>query len=520
MMRNLLLVISLFTGSVVYAQYKDFTKAELKNKVEGAWAAKMIGVMYGREMEFKALGRTYDKPINWYPELIEKALLEDDLYGQLSFMETIEKYNNNATVKQLAHDFAYASFPLCHANLQARKNIFDGIMPPLSGAPQYSMHSDDIDFQIESDFIGFIHPGLTQSAINMCDSVGRIMAYGDGLYGGMFVSAMHSIAYYENDTKKIVRAALKAIPSKSTYAQCIQDVLKSYDKHPHDWKKTWQLIQDKWAANDICIPFHEFNIDAKLNGAYIAIALLYGNNDLEKTMEIAVRCGQDTDCNAANAAAVLGIILGLDNIPTKFKSHLPHIADKNFLHTNYTYNKAVKQTLTLIERNILANGGKVQEDKIRVRIQTPKFKGKYEQAYPDKVMSYQVEMKDRDKWTLKGQWKEFVYGNGDNDLYMMATSPNDRLELEFEGSGISLLGSWNTSGGKADIYIDDKFVKTIDVYFREEAGKYDVNRAHIFHDMNLQPGKHKLTLIVSSQRHPQSTGHNIWIQRAVIYKNN
>lgn len=111
MMRNLLLAISLFTGSVVYAQYKDFTKAELKNKVEGAWAAKMIGVMYGREMEFKALGRTYDKPINWYPELIEKALLEDDLYGQLSFMETIEKYNNNATVKQLAHDFAYASFP-------------------------------------------------------------------------------------------------------------------------------------------------------------------------------------------------------------------------------------------------------------------------------------------------------------------------------------------------------------------------------------------------------------------------
>ena len=518
-MRKLLIVIALSTCTVMSkAQTKTITKTELTDKVKGAWAAKMIGVMYGREMEFKALAKTYDEPIPWYPELIEKALLEDDLYGQLSFMETIEKNNNNATIEQLAYNFANASFALCHANLQARKNIFDGILPPHSGAPKYSMHADDIDFQIESDFIGFIHPGLTQSAINMCDSVGRIMAYGDGLYGGMFVSAMHSIAYYENDSKKIVEQALKAIPSKSKYAKCIQDVVNSFKKNPNDWKITWQLIQNKWADNDICIPFHDFNIDAKLNGAYIAIALLYGNNELEKTMEIAVRCGQDTDCNSANAAAVIGITKGLNQIPEKFKSHLSKFSDNNFLHTNYTYNKAVKQTLVLIEKNILENGGNINDNIISFKIQSPKFKGKLEQSYANKVMSYQFQMKEPSKWKLQGNWEEFRYGDGDNDLYMVATTPKDSLEIEFEGTGISLLGSWNTSGGKADVYIDNKFMKTIDVYFREEAGKYDVNRAHIFHDMNLKNGKHKLKLIVSQEKNKESTGHNIWIERAVIYK--
>ena len=39
---------------------------------------------------------------------------------------------------------------------------------------------------------------------------------------------------------------------------------------------------------------------------YIALALLCGEGDFDKTMEIAIRCGQDTDCNPSTAAGVLG----------------------------------------------------------------------------------------------------------------------------------------------------------------------------------------------------------------------
>ena len=48
-----------------------------------------------------------------------------------------------------------------------------------------------------------------------------------------------------------------------------------------------------------------FNIDAKLNGAYIAMGLLYGNRDLDQTMLISCRCGQDSDCNPSNSGGVL-----------------------------------------------------------------------------------------------------------------------------------------------------------------------------------------------------------------------
>ena len=34
----------------------------------------------------------------------------------------------------------------------------------MSGDPKYNLHANDIDFQIESDFIGLMTPGLPREA--------------------------------------------------------------------------------------------------------------------------------------------------------------------------------------------------------------------------------------------------------------------------------------------------------------------------------------------------------------------
>lgn len=512
----MLLFLLIFSASAGN-KYRIITRKDLKDKISGGWAAKMIGVTYGHEMEFKAVGKMFDGEIPWKPEMVEESLLEDDIYGQLNFMMIMEKFGQNVSAEKLSEGFANAKFSLCHANLQGRKNFMDGIMPPLSGTPMYNMHADDIDFQIESDFIGFINPGMPCSSAKMCNKVGRIMAYGDGLYGGIFLSTMHTLAYFDNNLERIVTDALKAIPANSTYALCIRDVINGYKKHPHDWRKTWQEIQDKWGKTDICIPYHDFDIDAKINGAFVVIGLLYGHGDFETTMQISIRCGQDTDCNSSNAAAVLGIVKGYSNIPEKFKSYIPVIADSNFMHTDYSYKKAVSQSLKFINENVIANGGQINGDFYKIKVQAPSFKGKLEQSFPDMSMSYQVQVRDSAKWTFKGLWKDFVYGDGDPDLYKMATDPGASFEIPFEGTGITLLGSWNVDGGRANVYVDGKFVRKIDTYYREEAGKYDVNRAHIFHLLNLKPGKHTLNLIVAEDKNPKSTGYKIWVERIVVY---
>lgn len=495
----------------------EISEDVMTDKVKGAWAGKMIGVMYGRPMEFAANSAIYSDSIYWQPENIGKALLEDDIYGQLNFMMTMEKYGQDVSIDSLAKNFAYADFALCHANLQGRKNYFDGIPAAELSLPCNSIHCEDIDFQIECDFIGFINPCMPQSSNALCEKVGAIMSAADGMYAGMFVSAMHTLAYELSDPKEIIEKALLAIPQESGYAQCVKDVLAAYDNNPEDWQAAWDLLNEKWAPYDICTPYLPFNIDAKLNGAYVVMGLLYGQRDWGKTMEITVRCGQDTDCNTATAAAVLGLIDGYEAIPDVYKSHLPQIADSCFSHTDYSYNKAVAQSLVFIKENVERNGGSFADGVYRIKRQQP-VAAPFVKGFAGLEVAELVPIADQSRWTLTGDWIDFVYGEGDDALYKVATVPGDSCSVDFEGSGVAILGSWNTDGGRAQVSIDGNPVKTVDTYYVTEAGKFEGNRAYLFYTLDLPKGKHTLSLVNQDEANPKSNGNKIYIEKILVYK--
>ena len=145
-------------------------------------------------------------------------------------------------------------------------------------------------------------------------------------------------------------------------------------QHPDDWQKVWQLIEDKWDKDEPCPEgaLKPFNIDAKLNGAYVALGLLYGGRDFGKTIEIATRTGQDSDCNPASAGGILGVMLGYQAIPDEWKSGIPAIADKKFSYTDFTFHtindSTEKRTLALIQKT----GGRIEGDKVFVKTQSPK----------------------------------------------------------------------------------------------------------------------------------------------------
>lgn len=492
-------------------------KDVMADKVKGAWAGKMIGVMYGRPMEFAVTDRMFTDSIHWKPENITAALNEDDIYGQLNFMKTMELYGQDVSIDLLAKNFAYAEFPLCHANLQARKNYFDGIPATELSTPANSIHCEDIDFQIECDFIGFVNPCMPQSSNDMCKKVGAIMSAADGMYAGMFVSAMHALAYDFSDIDSIVDMALHAIPKESAYAQCVRDVIACHKADPDDWEAAWHFMNEKWASYDVCTPYLPFNIDAKLNGAYVVMGLLYGDGDWYKTMEITIRCGQDTDCNTATAAAVLGVICGYEAIPDDLKSHIPAIADECFLHTDYSFNKAVSQTLEFISQNVEANGGKVNDDAYIIERQKPKAP-KFVKGFNGIKVASLTSVSDTDKWNFKGDWTDFAYGDGDDAPYKVSNTPGDEFEIDFDGTGVALMGSWNTDAGRADIFIDGDFIKTIDTYYVAEAGKYEGNRAYLFYVIDLPERRHTLKLVNNPERNPRSTANKIYVEKILAYE--
>lgn len=526
MKTNLLLVLMLVVIAVTTScnkKQKDDTRTisneTLKDKIAGGWAGKMIGVTYGAPTEFKAQGKTYDDPIKWIPSDVKGSIWQDDIYVQLSFLMAMDKYGINAPAKKFQEIFAKAGFQLWHANVQARKNFYDSIFPPQSGHPDYNIHADDIDFQIEADYIGFMCPGMPQTANKIADKIGHIMNYGDGVYGGVFVSALYAEAYFENDILKIIDKALLTIPAESDYSKIVKEVVLLYQHNPLDWRAAWAELEAKWGKEQICGAGTTFNIDAKLNGAFIVMGLLYGEGNPAKTMEVATRCGQDSDCNPSNAMAVLGVIKGLKGLPEEYQQAVNAMGDSLFDNTTYTFNSAVDKTIVYAQKLAVENGGEATEKELKVRVQQPQAFA-LEVAFPKLVFDRKISVFAKEGVEIKGEW---AYVNPNDPTKLEATSKakysakaGDEISFAFEGTGVSLVGNWFRDGGKADIFVDGELKRTIDCYY--DFARQQLENMNLYHITNLTQGKHTIKAVVKGEKRPEAIAANVYISEILVFK--
>ena len=502
------------------ADIRTISTEILKDKIAGGWAGKMIGVTYGAPTEFRAQGKTFEDSIIWVPSDVKGSIWQDDIYVQLTFLMTMDQYGIDAPAKKFQELFAKAGYQLWHANVQARKNYFDSIFPPQSGHPDYNIHADDIDFQIEADYIGFMCPGMPQTANKIADKIGHIMNYGDGVYGGVFVAALYAEAYFENDIPKIIDKALLSIPAESDYSKIVKDVILLHQQYSSDWRVAWAELEAKWGSDHICGAGSTFNIDAKLNGAYIVMGLLYGDGDPLKTMEVSTRCGQDSDCNPSNAMAVLGVIKGLSGLPAEYQQAVNAIGDSLFINTTYSFNKAVTKTMEYAQKFAVENGGESTSTELKIKVQEPQV-FPLEVAFPKLVFDKKVNVSAKEGWEMKGNWISDSSPKDPTKIEEISqakysAAAGDEISFSFEGTGVSLVGNWFKDGGKADIFVDGEFKRTIDCYF------YFANQQHenmnLYHITNLADGKHTIKAVVKGEKRPESEGANVYISEVLVFK--
>lgn len=451
---------------------------QLADKIKGGWAAKTIGCTYGGPVEFLHNGTMIQDytPIIWNKDRVKHYYdtfpgLYDDIYVNIIFVNVFERLGLDAPADSFAISFANAGFPLWHANQVAKYNIKQGIMPPMSGHWLNNPHADDIDYQIEADFAGLMSPGMPNSASAISDKVGHIFTYGDGWYGGVYVGALYSMAFVTDDVLVTVEEALNTIPEQSDFYKCIKDVIDWYHKYPDDWKQTWFECQRKWSSEVGCPDgvFLPFDIDAKLNSAYVTIGLLYGKKDFYQTIDIAARCGQDSDCNAATAAGVLGVLLGYENIPEMWKESLYAVEELPFAYTDVSLNRLYKLSLGHAIKAIEAGGGVVNGDQITIKIQQP-VAVNYEKAFEG---HYPVEKKNI------------------NILLQQAS------QFSFDGNGFVLKGYVKCDDedyvADVEMYIDGELVETANLPVAK-ASSIDDRRVDLFHKYQLEDMEHTVVL--------------------------
>ncbi len=489
-----------------YSSKIELSKQQLLNKIKGAWAGQVIGCTYGGPTEFQYCGTMIQDyvPIIWDSTRLEwtykhRPGLYDDIYMDLTFVDIIEKLGIDAPSTAHAKAFANAGYNLWHANQAARYNILQGINPPASGHWMNNPHADDIDFQIEADFAGIMSPAMINAASAICDTVGHIMNYGDGWYGGVFVAAMYALAFVEKDTEVLIQEAMKTIPEKSSFYQCISDVVQWYHQYPDDWRETWFACEKKWSSDVGCPDgvFKSFNIDAKINAAYIVIGLLYGQDDFGKTIEISTRCGQDSDCNPASAAGILGTMIGYESIPVSWKQGIEKVEDLNFSYTDISLNDVYALSLKHALQQIEKNGGKINGDKLLIPIQKPETV-KYEQCFEG----------------------HFPVARTRIDKAIKFLSPeNTKTEVEFTGNGFVITGRalWDKCSN-VDGDHEHELLVTIDDTLTDSI-KMNTNfikrRCEVYWRYGLQNKKHKAELKLLNPK----KGFHIELNDLIVYSN-
>ena len=170
-----------------------------------------------------------------------------------------------------------------------------------------------IGAQIRTDHYGYVNAGYPELAAKTAYQDASFSHTKNGIYGAMFVSAMIAAAFCESDPEACIRTGMSVVPRRSRLYEALERAIEIGKTAP----SRERLFEMLWDAFSSYRWVHTIN-----NAAAVAASLVFARGDFETAVTCAVSNGWDTDCNGATVGSVMGIILGAEGIPDKWKSPL------------------------------------------------------------------------------------------------------------------------------------------------------------------------------------------------------
>jgi len=290
----------------------DWSKYE--DKVMGAWLGKAIGGALGGPIE----GWPRERILSTYGEITDYVKkppdpLNDDPAYEIVGLHALEEYGPQLDATKLALEWLEHLPGGCTAEGVALENLKRGIMPPESGIID-NPFSEWIGAQMKGELWGLIAPGNPELALEYAYMDGIIAHEKNGVYGEIYDAVMISLAFSESDIRKIIETALEYVPPNSRFAEVVRESIKICDE-AKDWQEACKAVEERWGKEYHLV--HTFP-----NIAAVIVALLFGEGDFERSVCISAMCGLDTDCNVGQVGALVGAVIGGENIPAKWKDPL------------------------------------------------------------------------------------------------------------------------------------------------------------------------------------------------------
>lgn len=318
----------------VFGNYYDVMRPgfidmkEYREKLAGCFMGKNIGGTAGAPLEWKRQVNDFDF---YMQELDGNPLPNDDLDIQLLWLVALEEKGLTLDAKTLAEYWLTFVTPHWSEYGTGKINMRAGLLPPVCGTFQ-NEYKHSCGAYIRSEIWAAIAPGAPYIAAKYAyEDAALDHGDGEGTYAEVFIAALESAAFVESDLGTLIDIALSYIPADCVVAQAINYVREAY-KSGEDYVAVRDELLKRYrgcisgacpemscrAEFDKGLFDGELGFDVPTNLAIVMMGLMWGGGDFEKLMRVTINCGEDTDCTAATAGAVYGIIHGIDAIPERW----------------------------------------------------------------------------------------------------------------------------------------------------------------------------------------------------------
>lgn len=299
-----------------------------RDKLTGCFLGKNIGGTAGAPMEW--LRQVND--FTFYTQKLDgNPLPNDDLDIQLLWLIALEEKGLSLDAKTLGEYWLSFVTPHWSEYGIGKINMRSGMPPPWCGT-HYNEFKDSCGAYIRSEIWAAIAPGAPMIAAKYALEDG-VLDHGDGegTYAEIFAAAMQSAAFVESDLAKLVEIGLSYIPENCVTAQAVRYVMQAHAAGTGYLEVRDEVLRQfrgcvsganpmTGSKEDYEKGFFDGNLgfDVPSNIAIVIIGMLYCEGDFDKLMRYTINCGEDTDCTAATAGAIYGLIHGAAGIPQRW----------------------------------------------------------------------------------------------------------------------------------------------------------------------------------------------------------
>lgn len=351
------------------------SRADYTDRVQAIWTGQIIAVLIALEFEHKTASilPLENLPMKWHGKPATFAPVDDDWYYEMVAVRAFEKHGIGLTVEQLGEQWAENRCGSWGSSEQARLNLAKGLKGADLGHPRYNKLWFTLGPQFSSDLYGALAPGLPNVAGRLARTFGHINGYAEGTDGAVFTAAAISLGFTTRDPQAVVREAVKILHPSSPYRQCIEQLIALADAGK-SFAEICAAIEDRWH-----IEYPATN-NAVANGGLTAAALWFGRGEFWATMNLIARAADftDADCNAANAASVIGAMHGMKALPAALVAQLHDRivgtgmgSVKEFTPpVDESIRELARRTAVIGEKILLAERATLAGDTLRILAQT------------------------------------------------------------------------------------------------------------------------------------------------------